>query len=174
MKKPPKKTKKHGFSEPVKVFIEALVAAPNVTRAYMLAYPKCKADSAAPSGFRLLRNVQVREAVEAGRRKRLEALAMDGDEAMQRIALIARTDIRELFDEDGRILPPTAWPAELALAVKGIKDREHGREVTFDSRLSALEMIASAHGKLKRTVEVDSDVLSLLLKHATPADKGES
>lgn len=168
---PPRKRRRETFSDPVKLFVEALIANPNITRAYMLAYPNCKPESASASGSRLFRNVKVREAVEEGRRRRLKELEVDADEAMLRISLIGRVDPRQLFDHEGKMLDVQEWPAEIALAVKGIEEKELGTKVTFDSRLAALELIAVAGGKMKGKTDTGLDVLAMLLEHAKPEDK---
>jgi len=167
---PPAKAKRKGFSDQVKLFIEALVANPNVTRAYMRAYPLSTAASACASGHRLLRNALIKRAVEFGRKDRLDRYGLDADEAMKRIALIGRADIRELFDERGAMLPVTQWPEEIALAVKGVKRTAYGTAVSFDSRLAALKLIAAAGGKLSRPVEAKVTLVELLVAHAKPED----
>jgi phage terminase small subunit len=168
---PPAKKKRNEFSDQVKLFIEALIANSNVTRAYKLAYPKATAASACASGHRLLRNALVQRAVNLGRKSRLERYGMDADEAMKRIALIARADIRQMFDDEGRMRPVQEWPDELALAVRGIEEKELGTKVTFDSRLAALELIASAGGKVPKSGAASAGLLALLLDHAKPEDR---
>lgn len=167
------KKKRTDLSEPESVFVAAMIERHNATRAYQLAYPNCKANTAATNGWRMLRNAKVRTAIAEGRRAKLEALEMKGTEALQRIALIARADVRQLFDEDGKLLPVHEWPDELALAVKSVKDKPWGKEISFDSRLSALEIVAEADGTLKKSLNPD-DVLSLLLAHATPEDEARA
>lgn len=167
---PPAKAKRKGLSDQVKLFIESLIANPNVTRAYMRAYPTSTAASACASGHRLLRNALVKEAVELGRSKRLDRYGMDADEAMKRIALIGRADIRELFDERGAMLSVSQWPVEIALAVKGFKRTERGTAVSFDSRLAALKLIAAAGGKLSSPVKAKTSLADLLMAHAQPED----
>lgn len=164
--KPPGKPKRTGFSPPVKVFIAALIDNPNITRAYLKAYPNSGVPSAATGGGRLLRIAEVAKAVEDGRRKRLEAFEMDGDEAMRRIALIAKLDMRELYDHEGKVRPVQEWPAGAALAVKSIKEKEWGTEITFDSRLGALQLVAQSFGKLKNQVEVTGNLAELIGRHA--------
>ena len=171
MAKPPRKKKRDRFSDQIKLFIEALVAVPNVTRAYQLAYPKSSPASACTSGHRLLRNARVREAVESGRKARLSRYGMEADEAMKRLALIGRADIRLIFDADGTILPVQEWPEEIALAVRAIKVNAFGTSVSLENRLSALEVIASAGGKLGQSQAPQTDVLALLLEHARPEDR---
>lgn len=167
---PPPKKKRKSFSDQVNCFIEALIANPNVTRAYMRAYPASTAASACASGHRLLRNALVKRAVELGRKDRLDRYGLDADEAMRRIALIGRADIRELFDERGAMLPVSEWPAEVALAVKGIKRTGHRTTVSFDSRLAALKLIAAAGGKLSRPEKTKVSLADLLFAHAKRED----
>lgn len=167
----PRKPRRETFSDSVLVFIESLVAQPNVTRAYLAAHPNCKATTAATNGVRLLRNAQIADAVKEGRSRRLRELEVDADEAMRRISVIGSLDIRQLMDHEGKMLPIHEWPTEVALAVKGYELKDLGPKVTFDSRLAALELIAVAGGKLSSKNETKVDVLALLLEHATEEDK---
>lgn len=164
-----KKTEE-GFTAAEEVFIQALIDHPNATRAYLLAHPGVKATTAAVEGSRLLRKPKIAEKVKTGRRERIERLKLDGDEAMARIATVGRQDIRLLFDHEGKMLPITEWPEELALTVKSIEEKRNGTKVTFDSRLAALELIAAADGKLVREVKVTSTLADMLAELAKPED----
>lgn len=167
----PRKPRRETFSDQILLFIEALVGNPNVTRAYMLAYPTCKANTAATNGWRLLRNAKIADAVKEGRRRRLEGHTITADEAMQRIAIIGKLDVRQLYDHEGNMLSVQDLPDDVALVIKGLEPKEFGTKVTFDSRLAALELIAVAGGKLASKNEVKVDILALLLEHATDEDK---
>jgi hypothetical protein len=74
----------------------------NGTRAYLAAYPACRSISAAAANAcRLLRTDKIAARVDELRAARRQRLQMDGDEVLGRVALDARADPRELFDEKG-------------------------------------------------------------------------
>lgn len=55
--------------------------------------------------------------------KAAERLAdlIDPDRALREAARLAYSDVRQIFDEGGRLLPVQDWPDELAAAVAGIE-----------------------------------------------------
>src|SRR5450830_1901928 len=57
------------------------------------------------------------------RRKAAERLAdlIDPDRALREAARLAYSDIRELFDDEGRMLPIRRWPDSVAAAVQSIE-----------------------------------------------------
>jgi hypothetical protein len=75
---------------------------------------------------------------------------MSADEAMRGLSAIARADIRRLFDDRGRILPTHQWPDDTSLCVKMIRQKPSGTEVVLHDKLRALELVATAHGRLRR------------------------
>lgn len=55
---------------------------------------------------------------------KFKALHMDVDEILARAAMIARSDVRELFDGNGALINPADLPQEAAAAVAGIETFE--------------------------------------------------
>lgn len=158
---PPAKKRRATFSDQVKLFIEALIANPNVTRAYSRAYPNATPASACASGHRLLRNALVKRAVELGRKARLERYGMEADHAMNLIALIARVDPRRLYDDHGRILPVSDWPDDIAFAVASFQQDQSILKVTFASRLRALQLVVG-RDRLSQAAEAPTSLRALL------------
>lgn len=159
-----------GLTHSERLFVESYVASGNATRAYTVAHPGCSTTTAGPAGHRLARKCNVREAIAEGRRRRLEALEMSADEAMRRMAIVGRADVRQLFDEDGNLLPVGDWPDEIALAVDRFEERRSGRKVCLGSRLKALEFIvktAPDQGKGRS----EPDLAALIARHARPEDR---
>jgi hypothetical protein len=71
---------------------------------------------------------------------------MSGDEALGRVAMDARADVRKLFNPDtGKMLPVHLWPDDIAGSVRSIK----GDAVTFTDPLAARRIILEHTGKLK-------------------------
>jgi hypothetical protein len=57
------------------------------------------------------------------RRKAQERLAdlIDPSRALREAARLAYSDVRELFDQDGKMLPVHQWPDHLAAAIGGVE-----------------------------------------------------
>lgn len=132
-------------------------------------YSKKNADVVGP---RLLGNVGITERIRDLDSAFWRREQMTGDEALGRMARIARADPAQCFDSAGRLLPPEQWPKEIRDAVTSFKVVEAGtrsvveplldddgseiegahpesrieplfaKEVRFADRLKALELIA--------------------------------
>jgi hypothetical protein len=91
------------------------------------------------------------------RKKAAERLAdlIDPDRALREAARIAYSDIRELFDADGRLRPMSEWPPDVAAAVRTLESREDaengGRVVAVRlwDKPRALEFLLKHLGLLK-------------------------
>jgi hypothetical protein len=98
------------------------------------------------------------------RLRELLAEAIDPDNSMREAARLAYSDIRRIFDEDGRLLPMKKWPEDIARCVssceivKGNVDAGDGmRDTVIKLRLwdkgKALENLMKHHGQLTEKVE---------------------
>lgn len=135
----------------------------NGVRAYMASHPECESYSAAGVGaFHYLRNPKIRTVIDALAEARWKRLAMTGDEAVARIAQDARADIRELFDDDGNLLPVRHWPDSVAQSVKAIRPGKDGYTVVLNDSLAARRLIAEQTGKLKSTAGAVGDLARIL------------
>lgn len=72
---------------------------------------------------------------------------------------VAEVDVRELFDEGGRLLEPQELPGSMARAVAGYdvtydKDGRETRKVRLNDRLKGADMLGRALGMFKDRVEV--------------------
>jgi phage terminase small subunit len=76
--------------------------------------------TASSLGERLLRNVEVRAAVDAGLAEQAARLQITADQVQQARARLAFSDPRRLFDQDGQPLPPNQLDDDVAAAVVGI------------------------------------------------------
>lgn len=105
------------------------------------------------------------------REKRLEIKA---DDVLDEIRKLALSDLRKVFDEQGKLLPPDQWPDDVAMAVSSVEVDELfegvGRErkqigftkkVKFWNKGHALEMLA-------RHLSLFNDKLKVEIP--TPAD----
>jgi len=99
------------------------------------------------------------------RRERFRRLQMDGDEALARVALDARADITELFDDNGKMLPPKQWPAHLRNSIEAFELKPDGGEkVKLDSKTAARRTILDQTGKLKSPLEGGISALARALR----------
>jgi phage terminase small subunit len=110
--------------------------------------------------------------------------ALDPDRSLREMARIAFSDIRELFNAEGKLLPIKDWPEDIARAVAGVEvvrgnvDKGDGQ---FDEVLKVklwdkgrpLENALKKHGHLTDKLEVkgDSEMLALLLEGRERAAK---
>ena len=100
------------------------------------------------------------------RRKANERLAdlIDPDRALREAARLAYSDVRELYDEQGKLKPMKDWPDDLAAAIGGVEfvrrnvDGADGHsddviKVKVWDKPKALEMLFKNLGLLKETLE---------------------
>lgn len=122
----------------------------NATAAYKAAYGVTNDASARTAGWRLLTNVDIRAWLLAQVEDRWASMQMSADEAQARLAADARADLRLLFDERGKLLPPQQWPDDLANSVEALElDGDKVGKVRLVSKLQARRTILEVHGKLK-------------------------
>jgi phage terminase small subunit len=136
----------------------------NGTQAYLAAYPECKSvNAAAVNASKLLRNTKIREPINTLAAARFKRLQMSGDEALALEALSARADIRELYDEHGKLLPIAAWPDSIARCVKSIRPGPFGDTIVLEDRHQARRVVLEATGKLKNPIAAGALSLARLL-----------
>jgi hypothetical protein len=141
-----------GLSPRERLFVEAYVLnGGNATRAYQacMAPVVVKAASAASLGWRMLRTVKIRAAIDRRSAERFQALQMEGDEALALLSMRARADLAEAFDDKGKLLPFHQWPESLRVACRWKVDADGNLEVSHNDGLKANELMAIATGKLK-------------------------
>lgn len=158
-----------------RLFVREYLRDLNATRAAIRAgYSKA---SATTEGPRLLDNAGVRQAIDsalADRELRVEAKA---DEVLRELLAFARTDIRDAFDENGRLLAVHEMPEHVAKAISSVKVFEEFegagkdrvqvgevREVKFWDKSKALELLGR-HLKMfaeKHEFEAGDKLMQLL------------
>jgi hypothetical protein len=147
------------------VALEYLANGHNATAAYRSVHPNCSQRTAEVEGSRTLRKPEVAAFIDRQQRERFRRLQMDGDEALARIAMDARADITELFDEHGRILPPKLWPAHLSNSVEAFElKRDGSMKVRLASKTMARRTILEHTGKLKSPIEGGISALARALR----------
>jgi phage terminase small subunit len=123
----------------------------NATQAAIRAgYASKHADVA---GSQLLGNPKIKAAVDAQKKRREEKLEIKADDVLRELLRVARSDIAELYDEDGQLKPVHEMPENARRAIAGLEVEEaserHGiiRKVKLWSKPQALEALGK-HLKL--------------------------
>lgn len=148
-----------------KRFVDEYLIDLNATQAAIRAgYSKRTANE---QGARLLANVSVQEAVQAAMAERGKRTQMEADEVLQRLAQIARRDIKDYvtWEEGGNIKLKDAAEVDGTLIdaleeeVMDFGDYQKiSRKVKFPDRMKALELLGKHHGLFKDNVNVSGDV----------------
>ena len=129
----------------------------NATQAVRDAGYTCASEQARrQTGYQLLRKAQVIEYLREALGEFLEAEKVTTRKIAQRLANIAFGDRTGIFDDDGAVLNPKAWPPELRASilscdVREVVDRNTGRpvrtyRVKFANATEALRVLATCKG----------------------------
>ena len=130
----------------------------NATRAYKLAYPNVKSESAATSGAsRLLRNVKVAAYISERMQERQKRTEVTQDRVIEELAAIAfakATDFAQIVNGNV-VLTDTADLTESQIrAIAGIKEGKFGIELKLNDKEKALELLGRHLGMFKDKLEV--------------------
>ena len=90
------------------------------------------AKTAYSQGERLLRHVEVAQAIQAGQQARAVRTEITQDRVLQELARIAFFDIRQLYRPDGTMKDPSEMDADTAAALASIEVREELERGTGD------------------------------------------
>jgi phage terminase small subunit len=130
--------------------LEYLAKQGNGAAAYRASHPKCRSAAAAAVGaVRMLRIAKVQAFIEQEQVARQKRLRMTADEALYLVSCDARADIRELFDDKGRLLPMAQWPDSIAVSVKAIQPGPFGVKIVLNDKLAARRIILEHQTPLK-------------------------
>ncbi|MCD1644151.1 terminase small subunit [Aurantimonas coralicida] len=140
------------------------------------------AKTAKQQGQRLLTNADVQAAVSAAREEASERSGVTIERALQEMARLGFSDIRNIFTEGGQLKHPSSWDDATAAAVSSVKvvtrptggedengnkEVEHVHEIKLWDKNSALDKIGKHlgmfidRGEIKHTISHE-DALSLL------------
>ena len=87
-----------------KIFCNEYLIDLNATRAYKVAYKRCKKDETANvNGSKLLRNAKVQEYISEKMKEREKRTEITQDMVIQELAKIAFLDIRKLYNKNGEL-----------------------------------------------------------------------
>jgi phage terminase small subunit len=123
-------------------FVDEYAIDLNATQAYKRAGYRVRSDAVAHAcAAKLLRNVIVREKIDAGLRVNSEAAGVRARQAWQEVSCIAFSDIGDILDFSGaelRLKPANEIPESALRALKCVKAKRY----------------VEGHGKVARTVEL--------------------
>lgn len=140
------------------VFVSEFLKCFNGTEAYSRAYPKAKRDSARACAADLLANPSVKAEIES----RLAEHHMSADEALQRLADMARGDVTEFITPMGAFDIEAMKAAGKGHLIKKIKQKTvtkigktdkdedtevHDTEIEFYDAQAAIDKVLKVHGK---------------------------
>lgn len=137
----------------------------NATRAYKVAYKRCKKDETANvNGSKLLRNTKVKEYIEQKQVEIQKRTEITQDKVLKELAKIAFGDIRKLYTENGALRNIIDLEDDIAGAISGVEtfeeyegrgpDREYigdTKKVKMIDKTKALELIGKHLGMFKET-----------------------
>lgn len=143
----------------------------NATRAYAKAYGHIDIDDYAgctASASRLLMNVNVMDAIDIERNRRLESHEELAQFVMGEWYKLAQSDITQALNITGPIVmikDLSEIPQHLRTCIKSVKTTSSGVEVVFHDKNKALDSLAKALGMfIERTQNVNEDYESLVDK----------
>lgn len=126
--------------------------------------------TAANIGSELLQKTGVADAIGQAMEKRAKRLNLEADRIVRELERLGFSDIRGIFDEQGGILPPSAWPDELAPAIAGVEVFEefegkgdnrkfvgYTKKVKLWDKPKSLELLAKHRGMLNPKGPEDGD-----------------
>lgn len=144
----------------------------NATRAYKVAYLRCKKDETANvNGSKLLRNAKVQEYISERMKEREQRTEITQDMVIKELAKIAFLDIRKLYTENGQLKNIADMDSETAGAISSLEtleeyegygdDREKigdTQKVKLLDKTKALELLGRHLGMFKEKVTIDGNV----------------
>lgn len=97
----------------------------NATRAYKVAYSRCKKDETANvNGSKLLRNAKVQEYISERMKEREKRTEITQDMVIKELAKIAFLDIRKLYTENGQLKNIADMDSDTAGAISSLETLE--------------------------------------------------
>ena len=144
----------------------------NATRAYKVAYPRCKKEETAnAASSRMLRNVKVQEYISEKQQEIEKRTEVTQDMVIKELSKIAFLDIRKLYTENGQLKNIADMDSETAGAISSLEtleeyegygeDREKigdTQKVKLLDKTKALELLGKHLGMFKEKVTIDGNV----------------
>lgn len=165
-KKKPSPAKEEKLTPVETVFaLEYLSNGLNAAKAYRAAHPKANANTSKVEGHRYLTKPNVSNFIRREQKARFRRLHMDGDETLARVALDARADLAELFDQQDKMLPPSKWPQSMRNSIEQITIRPDGTtSVKLASKTAARRTLLEQSGQLRTPLDAAMTALERALR----------
>jgi phage terminase small subunit len=156
-------------------FVDEYLRCFNGTQAYLLVYPKTKADCARANAARLIAT----DSIKAEIASRLAEAHMTADEALKRLADMARGDVTEFITPFGAVDLDAVKAAGKGHLIKKIKQRTitkigkgerdedtevHDTEIELHDAQAAIDKILKVHGKYKDAIELPETLKIQIVK----------
>jgi len=111
-----------GLTKNQQVFVDEYLKDRNGARSYKVAYKSCKTDETARvNASKLLTKANVERAITEGLQKIHEEARIEATDIRRELARIGFSDIRNLFDEYGRLKLPKDWNDDVAAAISSVE-----------------------------------------------------
>lgn len=145
----------------------------NATRAYKVAYSRCKKDETANvNGSKLLRNTKVQEYISEKQKEIEKRTEITQDMVIKELAKIAFLDIRKLYTENGQLKNIADIDSNTAGAISSLEtleeyegygdDREKvgdTQKVKLLDKTKALELLGRHLGMFNDKLKVEADTI---------------
>ena len=149
-------SKRRELTPKQKLFVAEYQRCWNATRAACRAGFSAK--TAKEKGYELIhKNSLVKEAIERAVSENLRKVGVHSERVLTELARVALSDLRNVYNEDGRLKLPSEWSDEAAAAVAGV-------EVTEEFQGKGLDRVLTGYTKKVRTYD-KVRALELLSKH---------
>jgi hypothetical protein len=159
-----------GLSPQEFLFVEAFMGAAHfrAAKAYELAGFKVTGAASRANASRMRMRPRVDAAIAARLAARAKTIGiMDGDEALEGISALARSDIRKVFPENSWI---AKLPDDVAACIKSIRPGKHGYTIELYDKGHHLEVMAKVSGRLKETVKVEHSLEDIVARANRPEE----
>lgn len=90
-------------------------------------------------GQRLLKNVEVSQALAVAAKSAGDAAGLKTERTIQELRRIAFSDPRQFFRADGSVVPPTEWTEDMAGAVASFEQVGGSFKIKFNDKMAALQ-----------------------------------
>lgn len=141
-----------------KIFCDEYLIDFNATRAYKVAYKRCKKDETANvNSSKLLRNTKVKEYIKERMDERQKRTEITQDMVLNELAAIAfasATDFARVKNGSVVIDDTDELEEKVKKAIVGIKEGKNGIEVSMANKMQALELLGRHLGMFKDKLEL--------------------
>ncbi len=155
----------YGLTPKQRRFCDYYLADPerNATQAYLKAYPKSARKSAQANAARMMGNDMVAAYIDKVGRRGADKAAADAERVILEMARIGLSDVRRLFDDDGRLLDIRELDDDTAAAISSVEvmrkmgdddETETVTKIKFWPKTSALEQLGKVHGLFREKLEL--------------------